>query len=369
MNHKFAKLKAGFTLVELLIVIAIMMTMTTVLLLMSSKNTGSQEVNAVAQQISAQLRGLQNEALTGQRVNNIPVCRFVFDSSATTSYKVSYDQNCSGTSDFIGSGVVTDFSTDRVKVSPVTVSYASPRGDVSMSNNFITITSNRDSSVQMFVTLGLSGNVEIASSLALPPPPSAYSCQGSVAANSQACSGTGTGLTSNLNYSLVGSCSASQTNKCESSCSLGFALSGGSCVAATYSCQGSVAANSQACSGTGTGLTSNLNYSLVGSCSASQTNKCESSCSSGYTLSGGACVAEASCNLGGPLGGYGVMTSGENVSVNTWICTWPSSSTSIFTCTNGTITSNRGGCQQGCIGANQATASDCDADNGVWVSF
>ena len=204
---------------------------------------------------------------------------------------------------------MTDFSTDRVKVSPVTVSYASPRGDVSMSNNFITITSNRDSSVQMFVTLGLSGNVEIASSLALPPPPSAYSCQGSVAANSQACSGTGTGLTSNLNYSLVGSCSASQTNKCESSCS------------------------------------------------------------SGYTLSGGACVAEASCNLGGPLGGYGVMTSGENVSVNTWICTWPSSSTSIFTCTNGTITSNRGGCQQGCIGANQATASDCDADNGVWVSF
>ena len=69
------------------------------------------------------------------------------------------------------------------------------------------------------------------------------------------------------------------------------AIPDSSLIAPSFSCQGSVAANSIACAGTGAALTVNRNYSLVSSCSASQTDKCESECETGYNYSGGVCVA------------------------------------------------------------------------------
>ena len=72
----------------------------------------------------------------------------------------------------------------------------------------------------------------------------------------------------------------------------------------SYSCT-SLPANAVACSGTGAGLTQDRNYSLVKPCSASQTDKCESICSAGYTLSGGVCVVGVGIGdayLGGKVG-------------------------------------------------------------------
>jgi hypothetical protein len=63
-----------------------------------------------------------------------------------------------------------------------------------------------------------------------PVPPPSFSCLGGIPINGTACSGTGSGLTQDRNYSLVSSCSASQTDICEAVCSSGYILSGGACV-------------------------------------------------------------------------------------------------------------------------------------------
>lgn len=60
--------------------------------------------------------------------------------------------------------------------------------------------------------------------------------------------------------------------------------------------------HSNPCSGTGSALSSNTNYSLVGSCSSSQTGKCEAVCDSanGYTFNGSICVSSTPADTTAP---------------------------------------------------------------------
>ncbi len=72
----------------------------------------------------------------------------------------------------------------------------------------------------------------------------------------------------------------------------------GKCITAvTYSCTGIIpSTNADLCSGDNTGLTVDTSNSLVSSCTT--TKKCEYTCKSGYTLSGGQCTtstAPATC--------------------------------------------------------------------------
>lgn len=162
--HKNAK---GFSIIELMTAIAIASVMGGIIFTIASKSGATQDVEAMSQQIAAQLRTLQNESSAGRRIQSPPgsgnyeiICRFEFRSVAT-SYSVYYDKKCSDPSTYI-SNTVTDVSRKMVTLSPVTIKYNSPRGDVSGGPFQIIITSNKDGSVKQYVYINQQGNVEIA---------------------------------------------------------------------------------------------------------------------------------------------------------------------------------------------------------------
>lgn len=112
--------------------------------------------------------------------------------------------------------------------------------------------------------------------------------------NAQICSGDDTGLVANTESTLVTSVSSCTTaKKCEFSCSAGFVKSGSSCIAETFSCTGTIPANSQICANDNMGLTANTAISLVDTCSSpvGSAPKCQYTCTAGYNRSGSSCVA------------------------------------------------------------------------------
>lgn len=159
------KIESGFTLVELVVVMAIMFIMATVIFV-NERGDARQDVEAVAQQVSAQLRNLQNESLAGKQVDvgGVPVsaCRFVFDSSALTSYAIKYDKNCGGAESVIGSTTIS-LAKKFVKMDAKVVSFISPRGDAN-SANVITLTSTKDSNEKRYVKINSNGNVIVSTS-------------------------------------------------------------------------------------------------------------------------------------------------------------------------------------------------------------
>jgi|GEM_PF-3518772 len=154
-----------------------------------------------------------------------------------------------------------------------------------------------------------------------------YSCTGpAFGANASTCGGlNATGLTGDTNRTLVAACSNDPTN-CEYVCNSGYALSGGVCVAVTYSCTGTTPTNATICTGDDTGLTANTPKTVVASCTTG--NKCEHTCNSGYTLSAGVCVAVTySCT--GTTPSNATICSGDDTDL-----TANTAKTSVNYCTN-----------------------------------
>lgn len=160
------KTKSGFTLIEMIVVMVIFFLMTGTLLIANSKSDSIQQVESVAQQISSQLRTLQNEALAGKRIEwpdgsgtYVTVCRFNFK-SALTSYSVTYDKNCSGAQSLIGSPTNVSLNKKKVKLNVTTTIFTSPRGEVVSAVDII-VTSSKNNSVLRHVRVNQSGNVTI----------------------------------------------------------------------------------------------------------------------------------------------------------------------------------------------------------------
>lgn len=79
----------GFTLIEVIVVIAIIGIMSSIMLAMMAENRIRSQVEAAAIEFSARLRTLQNDSLVGKFDSSGIACGYVLDTSAT-SYKVSY---------------------------------------------------------------------------------------------------------------------------------------------------------------------------------------------------------------------------------------------------------------------------------------
>jgi len=108
MDYKFLKFKnfylstkQGFSLVELLTVMAIMIIMAAVLLVNRNESKPAYDVETGARQVAAQLRALQNEALSGKSfdtnadgIADTIACEMRFNTKANNSmeyaYKISY---------------------------------------------------------------------------------------------------------------------------------------------------------------------------------------------------------------------------------------------------------------------------------------
>ena len=68
MSNKFSKFKKGFSMIELLVVIVIVILMSAILFAGNqNKNKTRDEVDAATRQLASELRSLQNDALNGKQ--------------------------------------------------------------------------------------------------------------------------------------------------------------------------------------------------------------------------------------------------------------------------------------------------------------
>ncbi|HAR99644.1 MAG: hypothetical protein US57_C0010G0011 [Candidatus Moranbacteria bacterium GW2011_GWC2_37_73] len=140
MKQKFSKIKKGFSLVEMLIVAAIMIFMTGVLFVNQNGKKASSDVEVVARQIAAQIRALQNEALNGKRfdtnadgIADINACKFELDAPLGVTYTVKYYSDCAVTPTEIAiGGQSIDLTKKRVSFvgSDVNLFFSPPDGRV-----------------------------------------------------------------------------------------------------------------------------------------------------------------------------------------------------------------------------------------------
>jgi type II secretion system protein H len=160
MPSKFQKIQSGFTLVELLVVLAIITIMTVVVLgINNSDNKATTDVDSIARQLAAEIRVLQNEALNGKIVGGTTACKYVLNVSAA-SYMVRY-LDCTASQDVINAGTkVVNLPDKRVTLSanPSGIVFSSPMGTVSSSQK-ITVTSIVSASVAACVTVSSDGSV------------------------------------------------------------------------------------------------------------------------------------------------------------------------------------------------------------------
>ena len=126
MSYKFSKFKSGFSLAELLVVVAIIIIMTGVLFASMSGNKSQKDAENAARQVAAQLRQLQNEAINGKSINGQIACYFYFNSAGSREYTTSYN-DCSNDG---GGTLISGSKSQPIKLN-------SGKGNVSMSETNI----------------------------------------------------------------------------------------------------------------------------------------------------------------------------------------------------------------------------------------
>ena len=163
-NHKNKKMKRtakGFSMIELLIVIAIIVIMTGVLLSQKT-NKSAIEVQSATRTVAAQLRSLQNDALNGKIADGKIICKaeMSFD-PVNEQYSIKYYNDCS-------SSVVLETNTFNLVKSDLqtggTISFLVPMGKVNINLDGgvkrVLLVSASDPSQKMTVCVNDAGNIE-----------------------------------------------------------------------------------------------------------------------------------------------------------------------------------------------------------------
>jgi len=158
MNCKFQKSKKGFTIVELLIVLSIMIIMTGVLYANQNSKKSSIAVESAGRIVAAQIRALQNESLNGKKIGTEYANQYIFDVAANaTTYSVSY-KNTAGT--VLDTIVSDNFATKKVKFnSTVSFYFKSPSAAVNPSANYGIVIVSDDGNSTRYVCVSTLGAV------------------------------------------------------------------------------------------------------------------------------------------------------------------------------------------------------------------
>lgn len=143
MGNKCWK-KKGFSLLELVIVFAIIALMTGALLLNRNTDKSQTEVEAAAQQLIAQIRLLQNEALSGKLFgtapSQTPACYFRLSAvSGEDNYIISY-YDCSATApnliETLSPIKFNSKNTVRMSSADVSFQFSAPQGTLLNTTTF-----------------------------------------------------------------------------------------------------------------------------------------------------------------------------------------------------------------------------------------
>ncbi|NTV40937.1 MAG: type II secretion system protein [Candidatus Moranbacteria bacterium] len=150
--------KKGFTLIELVIVVAIVTIMTGVSLTNVSRNKEAKEVEIAASQVASALRSLQNDAVNGKVLTGSSVCRSTLNLvNGEKKYGTSYFSCSSGAQ--VGAENIFYLSSKKengiVTSSAASFSFTAPRGDVS-SSGFVRLTAGANT---YYVCVESSGNI------------------------------------------------------------------------------------------------------------------------------------------------------------------------------------------------------------------
>lgn len=328
-------MKSGFSLVELLVVMGITLMMAGMVFALNAKSVAPQDVESASQQVSAQLRSLQNEALTGKMVkdsggNFVSACRFIFKANSSNStYSVIYDKNCSGaTVDQIGEPLVVDLQKKRVKFdADHTIIFSSPRGETGSEEEIILI-SDRNTSIKKYINTSSSGSVQVASMSLVTTAPCDLPWGGTLA--------HGSSVTANQTDTVAcGSVCAAETRTCNNGVLSGSytkqSCSASMCASCTLPWGGTILSGTSADAFAATSVTCGTLCSDV-----KQTRTCNNGVLSGsYTGQNCSEAACASCTL--PWGG--TIASGASVSASqtSTVACGSTCATQTRTCNNGSL--------------------------------
>ncbi len=160
------KNKKGFSIIELMVVIAIMTIMVAVLFLKQGDRKAYTDVEAASRIVAAQIRELQNESLSGKKIGTGYANKYYFTLTnlpaipphTTTTYSISY-QDSAGTD--LGSAQTFDIATKKVKFKSLNPTFefhfTAPSGNVS-AGSVIEIVSN-DNTVSGYICISKTGSV------------------------------------------------------------------------------------------------------------------------------------------------------------------------------------------------------------------
>ena len=150
--------KRGFSLMELMVVMAIIAIMTVAVFANKNSNKATSDVEVVTRQVAAQIRALQNEALNGKLIEGVIVCQYNFN-AWNSVYTVSYG-DCT-TNATIASGTQTvDLTKKKVSFDGAAVNlyFSSPRGNVDAKKTIV-LKSTIDPTVKRWVCVSSDGVV------------------------------------------------------------------------------------------------------------------------------------------------------------------------------------------------------------------
>ena len=132
MREKKQQKLSGFTLIELMVSMAILSIMVTATIISMGGAKTKQEVEGAARQVAAAIREAQNYALTGKNIGSsgdVP-CRFRLAATGTSSFTIQQKEFSSGSCGIDSGSPLTYSLLAGVTVSTNNVSFDVPRGEV-----------------------------------------------------------------------------------------------------------------------------------------------------------------------------------------------------------------------------------------------
>lgn len=154
------KTMKGFSLIEIIIVLAIIAIMTGVLFANNNNNKASQEVQLAAREVAAQLRLLQNDAINGKVIGGKNICKAeMYINALANTYQIRYYDQCSPDHQIPAAGPLK-LNKSKLSSAGGSISFAVPRAGITttLGNGFI-LESEKDPNQKMIICVK-DGNIK-----------------------------------------------------------------------------------------------------------------------------------------------------------------------------------------------------------------